>query len=79
MISISQCPINSSYAPPAETSSHNENNFAVQNVAVHAKRDSGMYLSKVFSDMANCSIGRITVNGFSLKKTEKEIEEEFDF
>ena len=52
--------MNSSYATPA--SSPNENNFAVQNVAVHAKREGGMCLSKVLGDVTNCSISNISVH-----------------
>ena len=52
-----------------------------KNLAVHAKLDSGMCLSRVLGDMTNCSIGSITVNVnpvICVKKTDKEIEEEFD-
>ena len=63
--------MNSSYAPPA--ASPNEN----KNVAVHAKCESGMCLSRVLGDMTNCLIGNIT-GFFCVKKTEKEIEQEFN-
>jgi len=33
-----------------------------KSLAVHAKLDGGMCLSRVFGDMTNCSIAHITVN-----------------
>ena len=67
---------NSSYTPPAEMTARSEN-IAMQNVAVHAKRDSGMCLSRVLGDITNCSISHITVNVNPVICL-KDIEEEFD-
>ena len=72
---------NSLYTSPAETTAKKEKKVAVHYVAVHSQRDSGNCLSRVLGDMTNCSIGNITVNVnpvFCLKKSEKEIKEEFD-
>ena len=80
--------LNSSYTPPAhqaQASVQGENIPAVEetrqkSLTVHARPDYGM-LSKVLGDMTNCSIGHITVNvnpTIYIKKTEKEIEDEFD-
>ena len=67
--------MNLAYTPEAETTAQGEN------LAVHAKHNSGMCLSRVLGDMTNCSVGHITVNVnpvICMKKTGKEIEEEFD-